>query len=254
LAASDWHKSLSEGLAEKVKRLQKDYLVKAEEIINESSNLEVKKNRDKIAFKFKVNVDPKAEFSQEEKDILKLAKEPTTLDARKSLPIKISINAPIDEVFTRLRLSGYIHPIKDKSISNSYLDFHTDFDIVSHFNLVIHRLLSWYSGASNFIRVKGLAHLLRSSCVLTLANKHKKSKNWVYIVYGSEVTVLNGKKKIQLKSRTSILNYSNNFNLKSDSSFTNYYDSNKIISLFNKSSHGIQLFFDCSVTNCLKIK
>lgn len=231
LAASDWHESLSKGQADKVKQLQKDYLIKADEIIKESLNLEVEKRRDKIISKFKINMNLKS--SKKEKDLLELAKEFTTLGSQKFSPTRVSVNAPIGEVFARLRLSGYIHPIKNRSMGNFYLGFYTDSEIVSHFNSVIHGLLNWYSGAGNFVKVKGLAHLLRSSCVLTLANKHKKSKNWVYIVYGSEVTVLNGKKETQLISRSSILNHRNNFNLKIDYFSMDHYDLDKVSGRFN---------------------
>lgn len=250
LAASDWHQSLSKGQADKVKSLQEDYLTKAEQIINESLNLEVEKRRNKIISKFKINT--KAELSKEEKDLLELAKELTTLNSQKSSPMRISVNAPIGEIFARLRLSGYIHPIKDKSMGNSHLGFHTDSEIVSHYNSVIRGLLSWYSGTGNFAKVKGLAQLLRSSCVLTLANKHKKSKNWVYTAYGSEITVLNGKKKTQLITRTSILNHFNDFNLKTDSSSIDHYDLNKMIGRFYKLNHGIEFFEGCSVAGCLE--
>lgn len=254
LAASDWQDSLSKGQADKVKQLQKDYLIKAEKIIHESLNLEVEKRRNKIISKFKININPKAKLGQEEKDFLELAKELTTISSQKSSPMKISVNAPIGEVFARLRLSGYIHPIKDRSMGNSHLGFYTDSEIVSHFNSVIRSLLNWYSGAGNFAKVKGLAHLLRSSCVLTLANKHKKSKNWVYTAYGSEVTVLNGKNETRLMSRSSILNHCNNFNLKTDSSSIDHYDLNKMIGRLNKLNHKIEFFKGCFVTDCLELE
>jgi retron-type reverse transcriptase len=252
LAASDWYESLSKGQADKIKHLQEDYLIKAEEIIKESLNLEVEKRRNKIISKFKINMNPEAELSQEEKDLLELAKGLTTLGSQKSSPRRISVNAPIGDVFARLRLSGYIHPIKNRSIGNSHLNFHTDSEIVSHFNSVIRGLMNWYSGAGNFAKVKGLAHLLRSSCVLTLANKHKKSKYWVYTVYGSEVTVLNGKKETRLIRRTSIRNHFNDFNLKTDSSSIDHYDLDKMIGRFQKLNHGIEFFRGCSVTDCLE--
>lgn len=222
LSASDWHESLSKGQADKIKQLQKDYLVKMEEIIHESLNFDVEKKRNKIISKFKINMNLKP--TKKEKKLT------TLVGSQKSSPIRVSINAPIGEVFSKLRLSGYIHPIKDKSIGNSNLNFYTDFKIVSHFNSVIFGLLNWYSGVGNFAKVKGLAHLLRSSCVLTLANKHKKSKNWVYTVYGNEVSVLNDKNQIRLISRSNILNYRNDFNLKTDSSSTiDYYNLDKMI-------------------------
>jgi retron-type reverse transcriptase len=229
LAASDWRDSLSKGQADKVKQLTEDYLIKADNIIHESLNLEVEKKRNKIISKFKTNMNSKAVLNLEDKDLLKSSKELAIFGLQKSSPKRISINAPIDEVFAKLRLSGYVHPIKDRSIGNYRLSSHTDYEIVSHFNKAICGLLNWYSGAGNFTKVKGLARLLRSSCVLTLANKHKKSKNWVYTVYGSEVTVLSGKNKTRLVSRPSILNHFNDFNLKTDSSFMDHYELDQMI-------------------------
>jgi len=251
LASSDWYESLSKGQADKVKQLQEDYLIKANEIIKESLNSEVEKRRNKIISKFKINKTPGSLLSKEEKDLLGLAKGLTILASDKSSLRRISINAPVGEVFAKLRISGYVHPTKDKAIGNSHLGFHTDSEIVSHFNSVIRGLLNWHSGAGNFAKIKGLAHLLRASCVLTLANKHKKSKNWVYTVYGSEVIVPNGKKKTRLMSRSSILNHYSDFNLKIDSSSIDYYDVNKMIGRFNKLNHGIEFFEGCSVTDCL---
>jgi hypothetical protein len=102
---------------------------------------------------------------------------------------------------------------------------------VLHFNTVIQGLLNWFSGAGNFSKIKGLAQLLRKSCVLTLANKHNKSMNWVYTVYGSEIIVNKGKKKkeVPLITRSTILNYPNKFNLKSDGSAIDHFDLDKMI-------------------------
>lgn len=116
-------------------------------------------------------------------------------------------------------------------MGNSGLGFHTDAEIVLHFNMVIQGLLNWFSGTDNFSEVKGLAQLLRKSCVLTLANKHKKSMNWVYTVYGSEIVVNKGKKKkeVSLITRSTILNYPNKFNLKSDGSAIDHFDLDQMI-------------------------
>jgi hypothetical protein len=206
----------------------KDYLTKADDIIKESLNLEVEKRRNKIVSKHKINMNSNSGLRQANKNLSRTAEGLTSLVSQKSSLIKISVNANIGEVFSKLRLFGYIHPIKNRAMGNSQLEFRTDSNIVSHFNSVVRNLLNWFSGAGNFVKVQGLAHLLRSSCVLTLAHKHKKSKNWVYTVYGSKITVLNGKNKIQLISRSSILNHFNDFNLKTDFSSIDYYDLTKI--------------------------
>jgi hypothetical protein len=143
-----------------------------------------------------------------------------------------------------------LHPIKNKATSNFHLGFHTDSEIVAHYNSVILGILNWYSGAGNFVKIKGLAQLLRKSCVLTLAKKHKKSMNWVYTVFGSEIVVSNGKKETRLRTRASILNHRNEFNLNTDFYSQDHFDVDKMVGRFNKLNHGIEFFEGCSVTNC----
>ena len=148
------------------------------------------------------------------------------------------------------RQPSLTEPSKDRAMGNPHLIFYTDYEIVSHFNLVIQSLLNWFSGAGNFAKVKGLAHLLRSSCILTLANKHKKSKNWVYTVYGSEVTVLNNTNITRLINRSSILNHFSGFNLRSYSSSMDSYEFSAMICRFHKLNNRIKFFEVCSVTRC----
>jgi len=174
LAKSELVTELSKGQANKLKKLQQEYLDKADMLVKESLNYEIEKKRKKVIDKFNINVNSPSLLTQEEKDLLSLAKELTILSAEKTVPRRISIYAPIKKTFAKFRFKSYIHPLKDKAMGNTGLGFHTDTEIVLHFNMIIQGLLNWFSGADNFAKVKGLAQLLRKSCVLTLANKHKK--------------------------------------------------------------------------------
>jgi hypothetical protein len=192
-------------------------------------------------------------LSKEEKGLLSLAEELTILGSTKSSPRRISINAQIGAIFAKLRVKGYIHPVKEKAMGNSSLGFHMDSEIVHHFNHLIHGLLNWFSGADNFSKVKGLAQLLRKSCVLTLANKHNKSQNWVYTVYGSEIVVNKGKqgiKEVPLISRSSILNHPSKFNLKSGGSAIDHFDLDNMMGKIFKLNHSLEFFQGCSVEGC----
>jgi hypothetical protein len=231
LAKSELVTELSKGQANKLKKLQQEYLDKADMLVKESLNYEIEKKRKKVIDKFNINVNSPSLLTQEEKDLLSLAKELTILSAEKTVPRRISIYAPIKKTFAKFRFKSYIHPLKDKAMGNTGLGFHTDTEIVLHFNMIIQGLLNWFSGADNFAKVKGLAQLLRKSCVLTLANKHKKNMNWVYTVYGSEITVRknNEKKGVSLITRSTILNYPNKFNLKSDGSAIDHFDLDQMI-------------------------
>lgn len=251
LAKSEFSKEMSIGQADKIKEIQLLYLNDLNRIIDESLNPAIEKRRQSVIKKFNINIKAPSGLNSEEKDLLYLAKELTILGADKSSPRRITIQAPIKDTFAKFRLKGYVHPIKDKAIGNSKLQFHTDSEIVLHFNSVIRGLLSWFSGADNFSKVKGLAQLLRKSCVLTLANKHKKNQNWVYTVYGSEITV-KGKEqnKIMLITRSNILNYSNKFNLKSDESSMDHFDLDNMIGKIFKLNHSLEFFANCAVKDC----
>jgi hypothetical protein len=228
-AKSDYSADISKGTADKLTNIQLKYLKEADSIAQESLVPAIEKRRKSVIKKFN-NKSPST-LSKEEKDLLSLAKDLTIIGSEKSVTRKISINAPVSDTFAKLRVKGYIHPLKDKAIGNSGLGFHTDREIVYHFNYVIRGLLNWFSGAGNFSKIKGLAQLLRNSCVLTLANKHNKNQSWVYTIYGSEITVNKDKKgkEIRLISRSQILNYPNKFNLKTDGSAIDHFDLENII-------------------------
>lgn len=202
--------------------------------MKESLKFVTEKTPNKFISKFKTNISTKVVRHEEDNDFSGPAKKIINSIPKNLFEKRISINAPVDQIFVKLRLLGYIDPFKNESTNNFHLNFCTDFEIVSHFNLVIRGLLNWYFGTGNFGKVKGLAQLLRFSCVLTLANKHKKSKNWVYTVYGNEIDVLNGNPPFSLTSKSSILNHFSDFDLKMNCFCTDYHDSDEMIGRFNK--------------------
>ena len=254
LVKSEFSKEMSKGQADKIKEIQLLYLNDLDCIINESLNSAIEKRRQSVIKKFNINMNAPSGLNSEEKDLLYLAKELTILGVDKSASRSITVKAPIHETFAKFRLKGYVHPIKDKAIGNSKLEFHTDSEIVLHFNSMIRGLLNWFSGADNFFKFKGLAQMLRKSCVLTLANKHKKNQNWVYTVYGSEITISKGKgqNKIKLITRSDILNYPNKFNLKSDGSSIDHFDLERMIGKIFKLNHSLEFFANCAVKDCFE--
>ena len=238
LAKLDYSAAMSEGKADSLKKIQLKYLKEAESAAEAFLAPEIKKRRDKIIKKFNTNVSYSSTLSKEKKEF-------TILGSTRPFPRQISINAQIGAIFAKLRVKGYIHPIKEKAIGNSSLEFYTDFEIVHHFNHLICGLLNWFSGADNFPKVKGLVQLLRKSCVLTLANKHNKSQNWVYTVYGNKIVVNKDKqgiKEVSLISRSLILNYPNKFNLKSDGSVIDCFQLDNMMSKPLKFNHNLEFF------------
>jgi retron-type reverse transcriptase len=253
LAKLDYSAEMSKGTADNLKEIQLKYLKEAESVAEASLVPEIQKRHDKIIKKFNINMKSPSTLSKEEKGLLSLAEELTILGSTKSSPRRISINAQIGAIFAKLRVKGYIHPVKEKARGNLSLGFHTDSEIVHHFNYLIRGLLNWFSGADNFSKVKGLAQLLRKSCVLTLANKHNKSQNWVYTVYGSEIVVNKDKqgiKEVPLISRSSILNHPSKFNLKSDGSAIDHFDLDNMMGKIFKLNHSLEFFQGCSVEDC----
>ena len=246
LAHTNWTEDLSSGEAIKIKKIQDQYLMEAQKAIDRSLNDTVKKTRELTIRKFNI---PRGGLNpiKNDQELSDTSEELAIASANKLSTRRVSITAPIGNVFAKLRFKDYVHPIKDKATGNVSLCRYTDAEIVSHYSLLIRGLLNWYSGSGNFAKVKGLAQLLRKSCVLTLSNKHKKSANWVYTVYGSEIRVDNGKRITALITRTEILNYKNEFNLgiKSD-----HFTVDNLIGSFNKLNHGIEFFNGCSVLGC----
>ncbi len=250
LIKSKWSEGLSEGISKKIEALQTEYLGKADDIIKESFNEVVEEKRNRVIKKFKINTE--APLSKSDDDLIKLAELLALESAIKSSLRRVTVNASVGEVFAKLRLKGYIHPIKDRAVGNVHLKLYSDAEIVRHYNSVIYSLLQWFSGAGNLSKIKGLAHLLLKSCALTLANKHKKNFYWVYNVYGSDIKVNlgEGSKDVCLITRSDITNSPNKFNLNTKKNSLDHFSLDKIIGRFLKLDHSLEFFLGCCVEGC----
>lgn len=250
LIKSKWSEGLPEGISKKIETLQLEYLNKADDLIKESFNEAVEEKRNKVIKKFKINMNEP--LNKNDSDLLELAESLALESAVKSSPRRVAVNAPIREVFAKLRLKGYVHPIKDRAVGNVHLILYSDAEIVKHYNSVSYSLLQWFSGAGNLSKVKGLAQLLLKSCALTLSNKHKKNLFWVYTLYGSDIKVNPGirSKDVCLITRSEILNYPNKFNLKTKENSMDHFSIDKIIGRFHKLDHSLEFFDGCCVEGC----
>jgi Type II intron maturase len=234
--------------------LQQEYLARVDAVIKKSLSFEIEKKRSTIVDKYYQNKSLESFSSDIPFVCVDSIKEFLASSASEFFIRKVSINAPIKDIYVNLRLMGYIHPMKNKSVGNSALNFYADSVIVVYINSLIFSILSWYSGVDNFSKVKSLVQLLRKSCILTLANKHKKSVSWVYTAYGRDVGVLRGKEKIYLKSRASILSHRNKLDLKADFFLLDQCNVGPEISFFTKHHFEIAFVESCFVVHCLKIK
>lgn len=94
---------------------------------------------------------------------------------------KVSI--PKQFIFRKLRAWGFIHPFKNRPISNSKFLFLDDLDIVKNFNNIFANFLFWLCCCDDFSSLKFFIEVIRQSCFLTICRKHNKSKSWVYSVF-----------------------------------------------------------------------
>jgi hypothetical protein len=220
------YNDLSQSNSEIINKLQNYYTQQANNLINKYIKSKKKKNQNDIVKKSVIDLAFKCKIYNP--TLIHLNIKPIKIDNVKILQKKIIFKAPINNILANLCLKGYVHTKKKKAIANLSLILNTDFAIILRYNLIIFNLLNWFSGSNNLTKVKNIAQLLRKSCVLTLATKHKKNVNWVYTVYGNEIKVNKNKRHIQLFDRSKILNYPNKFNFNIDKFVINQLDLNCI--------------------------
>jgi len=108
----------------------------------------------------------------------------------------VIIQAPVNEIINKLKLKGFFHPTKHRFNSNRYMTFLEDHQIVKCYGQIINTLLNYYAPCDNSSNVKTIASQLKLGCIHTLAHKHNKSAQWVYLNFGKNCTVLDRYKKI----------------------------------------------------------
>jgi NADH-quinone oxidoreductase subunit A len=252
LASAEWHVHLSIGQADKIKKLQQNYLIKMGAILKESLKGELEKKQSKMFYNHYFNRNGE-EFNSSTKKVCDGSiRKLRALPEREFFLRKVSINAPIKDICLKLKLMGHIHSMKSKSIGYSSLSSYADSVIVTQVNSLIFGMLSWYSGVDNFGKVKSLVQLLRKNCILTLAAKHKKPVHWVQAVYGEDVVVLRGKEKIQLRSKASILSHRNQLNMTADFFFLYSWNVGQVPGFFTKLSRETAFIKSCFVMHCLQ--
>lgn len=213
-AYNAWEIKNQKCYVDQLKALQKLYIFKTQEIISKINNCKLNKQEknklfiEKSSQKFlNSKLSYKNSFNTNKSMICK--------KNDKKIYHRISLNAQIKVIVDRLRFAGFLHSKKNKASGNANLNFLSDCNIIKKYNFVIYGLLNWYSGAENFLQIKGLGLLLRKSCSLTLANKHKKSLNWVYNIFGHTIKVPVGpNNNISLITCHQISSFKKCFNLK----------------------------------------
>lgn len=93
------------------------------------------------------------------------------------------VSVPKDFIFRKLRTWGFVHPYKNRPISNSRFLLKDDTFILKEFSHFLNKFLLWFGYCDSFSYLKFLTELIRQSCFLTLCRKHNKSKSWAYSVF-----------------------------------------------------------------------
>lgn len=86
-------------------------------------------------------------------------------------------------ILRKLRSWGFIHPYKNRPISNSKFLLLDDFHIIEEFSYVVNNFLLWFRCCDDFASVKLIIEIIKQSCFLTLSRKHNKSRIWAYSVF-----------------------------------------------------------------------
>lgn len=132
---------MKQSTAEKLIDIQNEYLNKTEQTTSRSILELGKKRRDKVTQLYKIPEDVNVRTAKD-KDLLELADGITAELANKEGHRRMSINAQVKETVDRLRIAGYIHPVKSKASGNAKLQFLRDEEIVHKYNSVVRGLLN----------------------------------------------------------------------------------------------------------------
>ena len=120
-------------------------------------------------------------------DIEKMRKQPTYLTAFKKIGLlsnnmrrrphsRLLIKAPINQLLLELKKASFVRCNSlGKYIPKAYTPITnlTHFEIITFYNSKINGLLTFYSFASNYNRLRYCIYLLQVSCAYTLARKYK---------------------------------------------------------------------------------
>ena len=158
--------------------------------------------------KFKVNVEKSKINHSSDRNILflgyfiryvapKSTISPTKVDnITQSKMIAINqaqLRIPVERILSRLKDKGYAVIRKEgtyRATSNRKLTSFDDKLIVNHFSSVIRGLINYYRPANQYSDLWSIVALLRKSCALSLADKHKlKTAAKAYKKYGSKLKI-----------------------------------------------------------------
>lgn len=121
-----------------------------------------------------------------------------TRTTRRTNP-KLRMDLPLDSVLKRMEERGYIAATTNGHRPTSKAGYTTleDIVIVDHFQKVWKGIENYYAGCTNLSRLQYVHYLLRMSCAMTLAHRHRSSSKKIFRKHGKALTV---KKRERTKS------------------------------------------------------
>ena len=114
----------------------------------------------------------------------------------------LRFDLPVDRILQRMKKRGYLQKT-EKGYFPTSLKVYTGLEdpvIVKHFQKVWTGIENYYSGCTNLQKLQYLQYLLRMSCAMTLAHRHRTSSKKIFAKWGKDLRV---QERIAFPVRTS---------------------------------------------------
>jgi len=162
-------------------------------------------------------------------------------------PRQIAIHAPLTDICNKLTLKGLLHHKYKGGKANPKLSNLSDGEIITYYSLISRGLLNYYNPADNFSSLKGIIEILRRSCALTLAFKHKKSLFWVYNTYTENIQIASSGNNVGLPTTKELAHLNKKFNVQNAVGF----DLDRLSQKYQFRDHTAGMMFSqCAVQGC----
>ena len=123
---------------------------------------------------------------------------------------KVIIRASLSHLINLLLKYRFIKYKKNRQIrpiSQTKLLAQENLKIVENYNSILYHLTSYYSGISTNKRLQYCEYLLKFSCAMTLAHKHKSSISKIFKQYGNDLNIQSKLNAQSVKFQSQYKNY-----------------------------------------------
>ncbi len=125
-----------------------------------------------------------------------------TRTTRRTNP-RLRFDIPTDSILERMEERGYIKKLAKghRPISKASYTPLQDIVIVKHFQSVWRGIENYYSGCTNLEKLQYIHYLMRFSCAMTLAHRHRSSSKKMFAKHGKTLTIKEGDKSVSFPVR-----------------------------------------------------